>query len=420
VTLLARLAVLLALVLAPVVLFASPAAASHNYVDRRVSAIPATDLLTKDPPALVDPRRQQVAGQHALLLRGVYLLNALLQILALVYLWRSGNAARIRDALARSARNPIVLRFLFGAAVVTVATLAAVPAGVVSYRLDVAYALTPEPATTWLRDAIVRWLLAAAVMGALTAFVYTLVARTRLWYLYAAVGLFAFVLASNSLRPVVVAPLFDTVRAVGPAHPIAMQVRALARKAGLPETPVFVDNRSRRTVVATAQITGLGATERIILSDNLLDAATPAEVAFVIAQELGHFQHRDVVRLSLAWTVMLVLCIALGVAVADRVGFRRDDDALSRLPLVGALFGAMLLVALPAYNAYARRLDARADRYAVALTGDRASAVRAFVRLSDESLTPLCPSRIERDLFLDHPPPGSRIAAVLARPDPCP
>jgi Zn-dependent protease with chaperone function len=376
--------------------------------------------MTKDPSTLVDPRRQQVAGEHALLQRGVYLFNALLQILALVYLWRSGSAARFRDALARSVRSPVVLRFFFGAGVATVAAFAAVPAAVVSYRLDVAYALTPESAASWLRDAIVRWLLAAAVMGVLTSFVYTLVARTRLWYLYAAAGLFALVLGASFVQPVAVAPLFDAFRAIAPTNPSAVEIRSLESRAGLPQAPVFVDNRSRRTVVATAQLSGFGPTERIVVSDTLLDEATPQELAFVTAHELGHFAYGDPIWLSLTWTGMLVLCIAVGVAVADRVGFRRDDDALSRLPLVGALFGVVALAALPAYNAYARTIEARADRYALALTGDRAAAVRAFVRLSDESLTPLCPTRFERDYFLDNQPPGSRIAAALNRPDPCP
>jgi STE24 endopeptidase len=401
------------------VLRPAPAAASHTYLDRRVSAIPASALLREDPSTLVDPRRQQVAGEHSLIQRGVYLLNALLQVLALVYLWRSGNAARLRDALARSLRNPLALRFVYGAGIATVAALAALPAAVISYRLDVAYALTPEAGPSWLRDAIVRWLLTAVAVGVLTSFVYTIVARTRLWYVYAAAGLFAFVLGANFVQPIVVAPLFDAFHAVAPTKPFALQIRELERKAGLAGAPVFVANRSRRTVVATAQVSGLGPTERIVLSDTLLEEATPQEVAFAAARELAHVASGDVVRLSLAWTALLVLSIALGVAVADRIGFRRDDDALSRLPLVGALAGVVALLVLPVFNAYARDVDARADRFALALTGDRAAAVRLFVRLSDESLTPLCPSRFERDYFLDHPPPGSRIAATLGRPDPC-
>ena len=93
---------------------------------------------------------------------------------------------------------------------------------------------------------------------------------------------------------------------------------------------------------------------------------------------------------------------------------------MSRLPLVGALSAVVALAILPAYNAYSRTIEANADLYALGLTGDRASAVRALVRVGDESLSPLCPSRFTRLYLSSHPSIGSQIALILGRPDPCP
>jgi hypothetical protein len=56
----------------------------------------------------------------------------------------------------------------------------------------------------------------------------------------------------------------------------------------------------------------------------------------------------------------------------------------------------------------------------LALSGERVSAVRAFVRFADEGLAPYCPPKLVRFYFYDHPPIGSRIAATLGKPDPCP
>jgi Zn-dependent protease with chaperone function len=64
-------------------------------------------------------------------------------------------------------------------------------------------------------------------------------------------------------------------------------------------------------------------------------------------------------------------------------------------------------------------LEERADAFGLELTGDRASAVRSFVRTADESLEPLCTSLPVLLYFYNSPPLGARIAAVTERANPC-
>jgi Zn-dependent protease with chaperone function len=151
----------------------------------------------------------------------------------------------------------------------------------------------------------------------------------------------------------------------------------------------------------------------------LIAHATMGEVLFLTARELGHYAHGDDFRLSLLWTFLFIFCTALAVVCADRVGFRRDDDPLARLSLVFAFLGLFGLAVTPLYNAYSRNNESRADAYAVALTHDRASAIRAYVRIADETLAPLCPARGVRLYFYNSPPLGTRIAKVAGRRDPC-
>jgi Zn-dependent protease with chaperone function len=120
------------------------------------------------------------------------------------------------------------------------------------------------------------------------------------------------------------------------------------------------------------------------------------------------------------WTFFFELSVAIGVLVADRIGFRRDDDPLARLALVGALAGLAGLLVFPLYNVYSRQIESKADTYALGLTHDPASAVRSFVRSADRRFVLLCPSRLAVVYFWPSPPLGSRIAAATGRPDPCP
>lgn len=395
-------------------LSAQPAPA-QTYVDRRVTAIPAGVLVSRDPASLVDPRRQKAGEQLDWDRRTLFFVWALSQVLALAVLWRSGNAARLRDALTRSLRSPVLVRFVFGASVATVAALASLPASILRYHTETIYDLNHQPVFAWIAQNVGLWFLVALAFGALTAFIYTLVARTRLWYVYTIVGLFAFVIGVGFVEPVAILPLFDRVHAAGRSAVIV----ALERRAGAADVPIVVDERAQRSTLAIAAVIGYGPTKRIVLSDALIAESTSGEFAFVVARALGHYLLTDPLKLALMRTLAFIIAIALGATIADRVGFRRDDDALSRLPLVTALMGVAALVLLPAYNAYARGIEARADRFAVALTGDPASAVRYYVRLADENLTPFCAPALERAYFLDFPPLGSRAAAALRRPDPC-
>jgi Zn-dependent protease with chaperone function len=184
--------------------------------------------------------------------------------------------------------------------------------------------------------------------------------------------------------------------------------------------PVEMSNASARTRTLTAATEGIGAFTRIIVGDVLVSAATPPEVAYVIEHENAHVRHNDVLKMALMATTMFVFAVAFAVLMSDRLGFRRDDDAVSRLALVGAFLGGVSLLMFPLFNAYARGIEYRADEDSRRALGDPAAAVRFLVRQADRDLIPLCYRRSSSWYFADHPALGSRIAEMRQSEDPCP
>lgn len=396
-----------------------PALAYSPVVDRRVSALPARALLSEPASRLVDERRQRVAVRFRAYSRPLFFFWALSQLAALWYLWASGYGARIRGALRGRLRVAFVIRFTYGAFLSLCASLASLPAALVRYRIDYSYGLTTEHAANWYYDGLVNAGIDACVVGVIVACVFWLVDRSRLWYLWAAAGLFVVTLVLAFAEPVVIAPLYNRFSPLPENAPVRARIEALARRAGVGEAPISVADASRRSTSISADIAGFGPTKRIVLGDALLEHATTGEAAFLTARELGHYVHGDDFRLSLVWTFLFIFCTALAVLCADRVPFRRDDDPLARLSLVFTFLGLFGLAATPLYNAYSRNNESRADAFALTLTGDRSSAVRAYVRIADETLAPLCPSRDVRLYFYNSPPLGTRIAKAQGRRDPC-
>jgi STE24 endopeptidase len=396
------------------------ARASTPGIDRSVTAIPASVLLASSPQSLLDPRRQNAALRLRAFERPLFIGWVGPQLLALLWLWRSGGGARLRDAIRRRIAATFWMRFLYAAALTYLAALASLPALLVRYRVDVAFGTTLETPGAWLRDTVVNATVDAVVVGVIVASIFALVDRTRLWYAYATVGLFLVTLLMAFVEPITIAPLYNRFTPL-PAHArIRVPLDALAARAGIRDAPIYIADLSRRSHSVTADIAGFGPTKRIVLGDALLADATPGEVLFVAAREFGHYAHGDDFRLSLLWTFLFIFATALAVVIADRVSFRRDDDALARLSLVFVFMGVIGLALVPVYNAYSRNIESRADAYALYLTHDRASAIRAYVRIADDTLVPLCPSRAARLYFSNSPPVGTRIAKAGGHRNPCP
>lgn len=147
-------------------------------------------------------------------------------------------------------------------------------------------------------------------------------------------------------------------------------------------------------------------------------ASTPAELRYAAAfsQAVGH----DQLSIALIDGGIIIVFTAIAVVIADRVKFRRDDDPVSRLAIVGALLALVYLGAVPVRNAVQRTYDFADDDYAVNFTDDAAGAVRALVRLADHRMVEVCPE-LSATLFLyGNPGIGPRIAAINHVADGCP
>jgi Zn-dependent protease with chaperone function len=394
------------------------AAGAQTREDRTVTALPAQVLLHTSAPALVDPVRQRraraIADYQELLFAGW----AGAPILAFLWLWQSGNSARLRDLLRRRLRARWLQRAAFGAALGALATLAALPFAFASYRVDHSVGLTLQTIPNWFLAELLRLATVSVCTAFVVAVVLALVDCTRLWYLIFIGILYVAVLAIVAVEPVLFSPLTSNDRPAPAA--IVAAGDAVAKALGTSPVPLTIAVTSQRTSGLVARTSGLGPFARILLGDQALAAMTPGEREFLLARQYAHQAEDDVLKLALAGTTLFVLAAALAVLVSDRIGFRRDDDPLARLALVGTFLGIAVLLLYPAYNAFERGIERRTDTLAVSVVADRSAGVRLFVRRADDDLIALCGRRTVRWYFDSRPPLGSRIAAIGKTTDPCP
>ncbi|HEY5257180.1 MAG TPA: M48 family metalloprotease [Candidatus Baltobacteraceae bacterium] len=406
-------------VLALLFLCALPAYAGPvrpNALDARASALATQQLLSAPAATLVDPDRQIAAARYVRWRIPGFLLTFLVPIGLLTYFWRSGLAAALRDRM-RARLAEFGVRFCMGAIVAAIAWIAALLPQFYLYRIERIMGISPQIWPSWALDWLGTFAVAVVATGVVAAVVLWLADRTHQWYLYTMLAVVVGEVLYAYVAPASVAPRYHDFRA--PRAAIAARLQALETKAAVSGVPIVVADRSRQSPTDDAFVVGAGPSQRIVLTDSLVRAGTPGEIAFLTARAIEHVVDEDQVRRALVAALLVIIGMALAVTLADRVGFRRDDDPVSRLALVGALLGCTYLVALPVYQSYLRSGEGRVDMAAVALTGDRASAVRAMIRRADERLEPLCPNTLTMLYFQRTPPIAVRVAAFNGTPANC-
>lgn len=395
-----------------------------NALDREVTALSNHALLSQTPASLIDPARAAAAAHLQQFHIPIWVVMTALQIAVLLWFWNSGNSARLRDYLRSRIGSEFVVRFFYGATLALIGKLAAIIPQALQYRFERLMDLNSLLFRTWLVEWIGSTLIAMIAAGLIAAVVLWLVDRTHQWYLYTIAGVVGVTLFVSYASPLVIAPAYSKFVPFMPSRTLAADIATLERVTGI-RVPILQEQFYPRTAIGAAYVTGWGGSQRIVISDTLLRGATEAEMRFVIARSFAWVAANNGLHLALIESAFFVVGTALAVFIADRIGFRRDDDPVSRLALLGAVMGCVYLIALPFYNSYVRNLDLVTDLSGVNLAerawpgSMRPAAIRLEVREADQALRPACPNTFAYWYFEAHPSVGQSISMLQGRRNVC-
>jgi Zn-dependent protease with chaperone function len=266
---------------------------------------------------------------------------------------------------------------------------------------DLKFELSHQSTRGWVADQA-KGLAVGSVLSLLAFVPLFLLARwlPGAWPWVAAAGAAVLVFVLGFLAPVVLEPVFNRFTPLADPE-LAGRLHALAVKAGAPVREILVADASRRTARQNAYVSGLGRTRRVVLWDTLLE--TPAdEIAVVLAHELGHRVRRHVVVL----TVVGMLGAAVFVVVLWAVLPHPVPHDTAAILLLA--FGLELAVQ-PFLAALSRRFERVADRFSVALTGNRPAYEALHRDLALANLADLHPPKWLYYWFASHPTAPERL-----------
>ena len=363
----------------------------------------------------IDPARQETAKTYARIKRRMLLVDLLVGGIYLLIWLLSGASAGLRDVLLRLTGQQGVLVLLFAAVFGGIYYLINLPLAYYNeFILPHRFELSNQTLKGWIKDQVLSALV-AGTLGLVVIEVIYLVLRAfpHTWWLWAAGFMLLFNVLLANLAPVMIAPLFYKFVPLSDEHAeLAERLVKLSKKAGARVRGVFKMDMSRRTKAANAALMGIGSTRRIVLGDTLIQEFTPDEIETVLAHELGHHVHRDIVWIilfssltTLAGFYLAGQALNWGVLWLGASG-PADAAAMPLLALVVGLFG---LITMPLENSFSRWRERLADQYALEMTGKPGAFASAFARLANQNLAEADPEAWVEFLLYNHPSLGKRI-----------
>lgn len=216
---------------------------------------------------------------------------------------------------------------------------------------------------------------------------------------------------------------------VGPDHRLSRIVADLAQRARLPMPRVYVIPEPSPNAFATGRSPSHAA---VAATEGILRTLDDDELQGVLAHELAHVKHRDILISSIAAT--LGAAIMMTARFAMFFGGSRDDDREGQNPV--ALLATIILAPLAAMliqAAISRSREFDADAGGASIVGSPdglASALRKIDRVARAVPLDANPATAHMfivkpftvsgmmSLFSTHPPTEDRIAALMGRPRP--
>ena len=358
----------------------------------------------------LDSQRQEKAREYAGITRRLFFVDLALGAVLLLVLLFSGLSSGLRNLLDFPQSARVALYFLI---VVVSYGIVSTPLGFYSgFVLPHRYGLSCQSLRSWLADAAKGGILALALGTGLVVVIYLCLQEfPQTWWLLA----FAFVVLVSviltNLAPVLILPLFFKTKPLDDPE-LRKRLLSLAERSQTNIRDIFQINFSSKTTAGNAMLMGWGNTRRIVISDTMLQRYAPEEIEVVMAHELGHHRHGDIVRLILVQSALMLLGFYLVNLVLNRAVSGLNLESVSdvaALPLLALVLAAFTLVLSPLANAYNRHLEEAADRFSLAATANPEAFATMLTKLTDQNLSESEPSKWAEFLFYDHPPYSKRL-----------
>lgn len=270
----------------------------------------------------------------------------------------------------------------------------------------------------WAGDLIKSTLISIVLSGGLLFGGFALFyAAPKLWPLFIWAFFAAFQFLIILLYPNVIQPLFNERKPLEDEE-LLKKIKALCNQVDLPLKDVYQMDASKRSGHSNAYFYGLGAVKHIVLFDTLLQQMNHEEILAVLAHEMGHYKHKDMLKNLITTLAGSLAALWAGYFLLNRVGlfeaFALESAILPAQILLLGFFASLLgFFSSPLQAILSRRAERKADAFAKKTLGSGDALSSALITLTKENLSNLTPQPLFAWWNYSHPPVLERIRTLV-------
>lgn len=348
------------------------------------------------------------------------LLSSTFGLAVLLLFWFAGGFEWLDTVVRTWGFGPILTGLLYVGLLVLGRSVLSLPFSIYStFVIEERFGFNETTPKTFVLDLLKSLGLGVAIGGPLLAAILWFFEATGPYgWVYAWIVVTAVMLLLQFFAPRYLMPLFNDFEPLEEGE-LREAILSYAGSVDFPVDEVYVMDGSRRSNKANAFFTGFGANRRIVLFDTLVEELAVDELLTVVAHEMGHYKLYHIpqrIAISVVQTGVLFLLLSIFLQVEGLYeAFYVDEPAVyTGLLFFGLLYSpADLLLSIP-LNAWSRRHEFQADRFAVDTTERADSLIDGLKCLAETNLSNLTPHPFTVILEYSHPPLLDRIDSIRA------
>jgi STE24 endopeptidase len=349
------------------------------------------------------------SGSHWILLWG-FLISALTTWVFVKY----GILNKIDAKLNK--RSLWLRSFVISGAFIFLSSLLMLPWSIYSdWWREVSYGKTSQPIEDFLSQGGISLLLSSLLGGLFFSGIYFFIRRVgQFWWAWSGGLTAVFISTMMLLGPIWIEPLFNKYTPL-PQGEVREALELLAKQASIDPDRIFVYDGSRQSNRFTANVSGLGSSARIAISDVALKSASLDEVKAVTGHEIGHYVSGHVWNLIGTATVLAMLFFYLANALFSKVSRSIGSASVIAdpigIPVLLLCVSFLALLAQPVINFVVRQGEIEADQYSYQSVNLPDAMATALVKTA-EYRNPR-PNAVQEFIFYSHPSVEKRVKAAM-------
>ena len=336
-----------------------------------------------------------------------------------------GVAARFRDWAEAVSSRRVVQAFVFIPLLLLANDLLNLPFAAYGQHLELKFDQSIQTWPSWLWDWTKAESIAILIAILLSLILYAMIRRSpRRWWFYFWLASLPIIIAGVFLEPFLIEPLFFHFEPLAKQHPaLVNDLEKVVARGGLaiPPDRMFEMHASDKLTSLNAYVSGIGASQRVVVWDTTLRKLTTPEVLSVFGHEMGHYVLHHVRNSMILGALGGLLLLFAGYHLFHWLLRRWGPRWRIRGPADWASLPALLLIASifaflsePVVNGYSRWQEHQADIYGLEVIhgiveNPNAVTAHTFQVLGEEGLDDPNPSPFIEFWTYSHPSISNRV-----------